>query len=63
MMTSFEIAIFNFIMHFIYLIAMFALFCGGVLILALVVTTVWYFIEEGVKYLKEWRAKKNESKD
>jgi uncharacterized membrane protein len=59
-MTNFEEAIFNFIMHFLFFVVMFALFCGVLFLLALVVTTVWYFLEEGYKNFKKWRAEQND---
>ncbi|KFN87429.1 hypothetical protein H702_07145 [Streptococcus equinus JB1] len=56
-MTSFESTIINFILHFFLFVFMFIMFCGAVFLLILAITTVWYFIEEGCKNLKEWRTK------
>jgi hypothetical protein len=47
-------------MHFLFFVVMFALFCGVLFLLALVVTTVWYFLEEGYKNFKKWRAEQND---
>ena len=62
MMTNSEEAISNFIGHMFFFVVMFILFCGALFLLVLAITTVWYFIEEGIKYLKGWKAEKRKKK-
>lgn len=52
----------DFVLHFTLWVFIFIGFCAVVGMLALAITTVWYFLEEGYKELKDWRIKKHEGK-
>ena len=62
MMTNFEEAIFNFIMHFFLVVMLFIGFCAVMFILALTLIVVWNFISEGYKYFKKWRDNRDDTK-
>lgn len=65
MMTSFEMTIFNFIVHFFFYICMFALFCFGIFLLSLVIFAMYCLIRDVYKEFKKGRVEKKlkESKE
>ena len=54
-MNSFDMAIFNFNIHFLFYICMFALFCFGLFLLFLVIFAMYCLIRDVYKEFKKGR--------